>query len=467
MSRDALLLTVDQWFATGALRERLARRVAYATESDLGTVPAALDEYLRDEIAPYVAQLGFTAQIFDNPSPKGGPFLVARRVESAALPTVFIYAHGDVVNGQDAKWRAGLSPWTLVEEGDCWFGRGTADNKGQHTITLAGLEQVIAATDGALGYNVTLLMETGEEAGSPGLAAFCEAQCELLKADVMIASDGPRIKAQVPTIFLGSRGLVNFSLRVTSREKAYHSGNWGGVLQNPATRLAHALASMVDAQGRMQIAALKAPRMDAATQAALTSVAIGTDPDDPAVDANWGERELSLAERLMASNTLEVLALGCGNAERPINAIQPTAVAHCQLRFVVGTDWQNLQAHVQAHLAAHGFDDVAVAVVAYSAASRLDINNPWVQWTVDSIARSTGKAVTVLPNLAGSLPNDVFSDSLGLPTIWVPHSYPACNQHAPNEHLLKSVAQEGVRMMAGLFWDLSRAGQAKSVPWRA
>jgi hypothetical protein len=59
-----------------------------------------------------------------------------------------------------------------------------------------------------------------------------------------------------------------------------------------------------------------------------------------------------------------------------------------------------------------------------------------------------------LPNLGGSLPNEVFADILGLPTVWLPHSYAACNQHAPDEHLLAPVAREALGLMAGLWWDL-------------
>ncbi|UIX30094.1 hypothetical protein [Streptomyces sp. GQFP] len=36
----------------------------------------------------------------------------------------------------------------------------------------------------------------------------------------------------------------------------------------------------------------------------------------------------------------------------------------------------------------------------------------------------------------------------------MPHSHPSCAQHALDEHLLGSVAREGLRIMAGLFWDL-------------
>ena len=87
-------------------------------------------------------------------------------------------------------------------------------------------------------------------------------------------------------------------------------------------------------------------------------------------------------------------------------------------------------------------------------ASRTDFDSPWINWAAQSIRQTTGKAPAVLPNFGGSLPNDVFSETLGLPTIWVPHSYPGCSQHAPNEHILLPVTEEALAIMAGLFWDL-------------
>ncbi|RYX88034.1 MAG: M20 peptidase family dipeptidase, partial [Bradyrhizobiaceae bacterium] len=88
-----------------------------------------------------------------------------------------------------------------------------------------------------------------------------------------------------------------------------------------------------------------------------------------------------------------------------------------------------------------------------------DIDNPWVGWAVQSVQTTTGKAPALLPNFGGSLPNDVFTDILGLPTVWVPHSYPGCSQHAPDEHILKPVTAEALRIMAGLFWDLGEKGK--------
>ncbi len=464
--KDAALLGAASWFDSGAFADTLAKRVAFASSSEENS-PGELLTYLVDEIAPYLEPLGFECQTFDNPLPGMPPLMVARRIESPDLPTVFTYGHGDVVRGQDAQWREGLQPWTLSAEGDRWYGRGTADNKGQHTVNFAALSHVIAARGGKLGYNITVLLEMGEEVGSPGLREFCEAHRELLASDVFIASDGPRVHAAKPTLFLGSRGIVNFTLSLNSRDRAFHSGNWGGVLTNPAVVISNAVASLVDKQGRILVKGLRPTELGDDIREALTSVEIGGDAEDPTTDATWGEPGLSEAERLMGWNAIEVLAMGSGSIERPVGAIPPKAVAYCQLRFIPRTPWERVEEIVQAHLREAGFHEVTVKVTAGTPATRLSLSNPWVKWTKRSIERSTGKTVTILPNLAGSLPNDVFAEILGLPTLWIPHSYPACAQHAPNEHLLKSVAREGLMLMTGLFYDLGEQLSQDKAPWNA
>ncbi|HTY68586.1 MAG TPA: M20 family metallopeptidase [Alphaproteobacteria bacterium] len=457
-TRADALAAAGKWFDEGKLLAELRRRVAHRTESqEQGRLPQ-LTAYLTDEIAPSIAPLGFTWQVVDNPVPGFGPFLIAERREGDGLPTVLSYGHGDVVRGYDEQWRAGLSPWNIVVEGDRWYGRGTADNKGQHTINLAALARVLE-TRGRLGCNVKLLIETGEETGSPGLRAICSEHREALRADVFIASDGPRLRSDLPTLFLGSRGAFNFDLSIDLREGGHHSGNWGGLLANPGTILANAIATMVDARGRILVDRLRPPPIPNSVRKALADIEPG-EPGGPAIDRDWGEPGLTPAERVFGWNTIEVLAYRTGNPDRPVNAIPPRASAHMQLRYVVGSDWPNFIPIIREHLDRHGFRNVEArqARVEMMPATRLDPDDPWVQWAVDSIAATTGKKPVILPNLGGSLPNDCFSDVLGLPTIWVPHSYAACSQHAPDEHLLASVARQGLLMMTGLFWDLGESG---------
>jgi hypothetical protein len=193
------------------------------------------------------------------------------------------------------------------------------------------------------------------------------------------------------------------------------------------------------------------------------------------VDEDWGEAALTPAERVIAGNTLEVLSLAAGNPGRPANAIPGTAHAHCQLRYVPGTDVAGLTAALREHLDTAGLGLVEVTGGQVMGASRTALDDPWVAFAMRSLAASgtlagaatgaatgagAGAAPVLLPNLGGSLPNDVFTDTLGLPTVWIPHSYPACAQHAPDEHLLGSLAREALRLMAGLFWDLGETGGA-------
>ena len=461
-SRDAAVAGAVTAFDDGTFLALLRRRVAMRSVSQGDADRAALDAYLTHGIAPDLAAMGFTSTIHPNGPAEYGPFLVAERHEGDGLPTVLVYGHGDTVAGQDDAWRPGLDPFAVTVEGDRWYGRGTADNKGQHSIDLLALDRVMAARGGRLGFNAKVLIEMGEETGSPGLKAFCETHREALGADLLIASDGPRLAADRPTLFLGSRGAFNIELTVALRDRAHHSGNWGGLLRNPGTVLASAIAALVDARGRILVEALRPPPIPPSIRAALRGLTVGGGPDDPAVDADWGEPGLTEAERVFGWNSLEVLAFLTGTPEAPQNAIPPWAKATVQLRFVVGTDWQALVPAVRRHLDALGLTAVEVRPSRGEVlgATRLDPEDPWVGWALGSIARTTGTAPALLPNLGGSLPNDVFADTLGLPTLWVPHSYAACGQHAPDEHLLGSIAREGLAMMAGLFWDLGEEGAA-------
>ncbi|MFH8134570.1 M20 family metallopeptidase [Pantoea osteomyelitidis] len=467
-------MTVDQaingatdYFDSGAFQRLLARRVALATESQRDDRDALLQRYLQDEIGPQLSALGFTLHFIDNPRAENRPFLIATRIEDEQLPTLLSYGHGDVVFGDDENWRDGLSPWQMKEEGDRWYGRGSADNKGQHCVNLAALEQVYHARGGKLGFNCKILFEMGEEISSPGLAEICQQQQTLLRADLFIASDGPRLNAERPTLFLGSRGCVNFRLTINARDNAYHSGNWGGLLTNPASQLANAIASLVNQQGQLQVTALKPDSLTGPVRQILSDINVGGMPGDPAIDPDWGEAGLTPTERLYGWNTLEVLSFLAGNPARPMNAIPGHATAVCQLRFVVGTDWENLAEHIRAHLQQQGFHNVEVEFMRGSPATRLDPNDPLVGWALESIAISSGKKPALLPNLGGSLPNEVFSEILGLPTLWVPHSYPACGQHGVNEHMLKSIAREGLQIMTRLFWELGEQGATLTARHRA
>ncbi|WP_119274973.1 M20 family metallopeptidase [Taklimakanibacter deserti] len=453
-TREGAIARAESYFDGGLFLADLGRRVAIPTASQEADAMPALVDYVSAEMAATLSGLGYECQVLPNPVNFYGPFLVARRIENAGLPTVLTYGHGDVVRGQAEKWRNGLSPWRIVIEGDRIYGRGTADNKGQHTINIAALACVLAER-GSLGFNSTILIETGEEAGSPGLAEFCAANNTRLKADVLIASDGPRLDQHRPTIFGGTRGVLNFDLKLSLREGGYHSGNWGGLLANPGIILAHALATITDARGQIKVPEWRPRTLTPAMRAALAEIHVDAGEGAPEIDPDWGEETLTSMERIFGWNSFEILAFTTGNPDAPVNAIPPSARAHCQLRFVVGTDPGDIVPALRRHLDRQGFQQIEIETDGLiMKATRLDPENPWAKFASASIEKTAGKKPDLLPNLGASLPNDVFTDVIGMPTIWVPHSYAACSQHAPDEHLLASLARDGLRLMTGLFWDI-------------
>jgi len=460
-TREGAIARAEQYFDEGSFLADLRRRVAIPTASqESGSMPA-LTAYLSDEMSVSLTKLGYECRVLPNPRREYGPFLIARRIEDSARSTVLTYGHGDVIRGQESQWREGLSPWSIAVEGDRIYGRGVADNKGQHSINIAALACVLEER-GSLGFNSTILIETSEETGSPGLSDFCAAHKAALKADVLIGSDGPRLDPRCPTIFGGTRGVLNFSLKLSLREGGHHSGNWGGLLANPGIVLTHALATITDKRGQIKVPEWRPKTLTASVRAALAKVQIDASAGTPKVDTAWGEESLTPAERVFGWNSFEILAFKTGNPDEPVNAIPANAAAHCQLRFVVGTDPHDIIPALRRHLDKHGFRQIEIETdEMVMNATRLDPENPWAKFVAASIERTAGQAPHKLPNLGCSLPNDVFTDILGMPTVWVPHSYAGCSQHAPNEHLLASVARDGLRLMSGLFWDLGDKGGAR------
>ncbi|HMH74090.1 MAG TPA: M20/M25/M40 family metallo-hydrolase, partial [Bradyrhizobium sp.] len=205
MTRADAIDRAHQHLHSGEFLAELDRRVGYQTESQNPERRDALRAHLEEELQPAFSQLDFATRLVESATGKG-PYLVAEYRENSSAPTVLMYGHGDVVDGMTGEWRDNLDPWRTTTVGNRVYGRGTADNKGQHSINLSALRAVREARGGRLGFNAKFIIETGEEIGSPDLRRVCEQLRDELKADLFLGSDGPRLSADRPTIFLGCRG---------------------------------------------------------------------------------------------------------------------------------------------------------------------------------------------------------------------------------------------------------------------
>src|SRR5687767_9979999 len=113
-TRETAIQSIERYFDEGGFLADLQRRVAIPTESQNPERAASLVEYLDGEMTRSLEAMGFECEVFPNGAPGRGPFLIGTRIEDPSLPTVLTYGHADVIRGQDASWREGLSPWKIT-----------------------------------------------------------------------------------------------------------------------------------------------------------------------------------------------------------------------------------------------------------------------------------------------------------------------------------------------------------------
>ena len=139
----AAIAAAQAWFDGGgfAADARAPRRVPHRKPARRRRA-ASCARYLADEIGPSLAALGFTWRIVDNPVAGRGPFLIARAHRgSRAADGAHVRPRRRRRGLRRAVARRRSRRGSSTVDGDRWYGRGTADNKGQHTINLAALGQ--------------------------------------------------------------------------------------------------------------------------------------------------------------------------------------------------------------------------------------------------------------------------------------------------------------------------------------
>ena len=188
---------------------------------------------------------------------------------------------------------------------------------------------------------------------------------------------------------MGSRSVFNFTMRLDSHAGGHHSGNWGGLLTNPGVVMAHAIASMIDRNGKILVEGWRSTQIPNSVRAAIAKLDVGEGDNTPDINPNWGEPDLTIAERVFASNTFEVRAFETGNPKSPANAIPPSAVVFGHLRYVVGTDISKLMPLLRAQLDKHGFNDITITSERdMMPATRLDPDHPWAKWAIKSLSKT-------------------------------------------------------------------------------
>ena len=178
----------------------------------------------------------------------GNPVVYAEKIIDASLPTVLVYAHYDVMPVDPIELWDSPPFEPEVRDGKIWA-RGADDDKGQGFMHVKAFEALVKHDK--LPVNVKFMIEGEEEIGSVSLGAFCEANKEMLKADIILVSDTGMIAEDIPSITTGLRGLSYWQVEVTGPNRDLHSGLFGGGVANPINVLSKMIASMTDEDNKV------------------------------------------------------------------------------------------------------------------------------------------------------------------------------------------------------------------------
>ncbi|WP_433728406.1 dipeptidase [Nocardia sp. CA-129566] len=404
----------------------LTQLVSFKSVADSRQFPAEECDRTAQWVADVFAAAGLT-KVGLHETSDGSKAVIASRPAPEGAPTVLLYCHYDVQPPlDDGAWRT--PPWELTEKDGRWYGRGSADCKGNIVMHLTALR----ALGADLPLGVTLVAEGSEEQGTGGLERFVEANPDLLRADAILVCDSGNFAVGVPTFTETLRGNVNVIVTVETLAGPMHSGMFGGPAPDALAALVHLLASLHDEHGNTTVAGLPNDqrwpgvqypehqfRTDAGVLGGVELTGDGT-----------------VADMLWARPSLTVLGIDAPKVVGSSAAVQACARARLSLRIPPGTDPDQALKLLTAHLRAHTpwRAQLTVETEATGAPFRSASGGP-ARTAMDAALTASYRRATTTQGQGGSIPLcNVFADTYPNAEIMLLGvEEPKCLIHAPNE----------------------------------
>jgi acetylornithine deacetylase/succinyl-diaminopimelate desuccinylase-like protein len=387
--------------------------------------PAAPVEEAGAAVARLLTDAGLPgARMMDVPRAPQAVF--GERPAQPGAPTVLLYAHYDVQPaGPEEAWTS--PPFAPTERGGRLYGRGAADDKSGVVMHAGAL--LALGPDCPTG--VKVLVEGQEEAGLGGIEEFVVANAELLKADVVVVGDVGNYALGVPTLTTSLRGMAALDIEVETLAGAVHSGMFGGPAPDALIALCRMLATLHDDRGDVAVPGLE------------TAVYDGADYDEAAYRTDAGVLpgvglvgSGSVAERLYAKPSINVIGIDAPAVEGAANALVPKARARVSVRLAPGQEPEEGQLAVKTYLEAvapwHVKATVTPGIVGEGFLAKTD--GPAYAAATKAMAAAYGKDV-VHYGEGGSIPLvAAFLRAIpGAEMILWGTEEPLCKIHAPDE----------------------------------
>lgn len=416
-------------------------------------------------------------------------FFAEKKADKPNAQTLLLYMHLDGQPVDASKWEQ-EDPFTPVlkrqnEEG-AWeslswdringeinpdwrvFGRATADDKAPIMMLLASMD-LLKQEGTPLSFNLKVILDCQEEAGSDAFLSTIEQYKERYKADYMLIMDGPAHASNRPTLTFGCRGISIATLTVYGSKLPQHSGHFGNYAPNPVFSLSHLLASMKDEDGRVTIEGYyDGIEMGEKTQQMLAQV-----PDDEG--AMLKKLGLKQAEKVGANyqEAMQYPSLNIRQIETSwkgpgLKTVIPEYVtAHIDVRLALETDGTAQLEKIRKHIEKQGYlvldraptdeERLGNSKIAtfigkpWVNAFRTDMKDPFAQQLSNVISKNVGVEPVKIRTMGGTVPIIAAVKALDTPALVMPLVNMDNNQHNPNENIRIGNIIQGIKVCAAVF----------------
>ncbi len=368
----------------------------------------------------------------------GNPVVYAEKIIDRALPVIMVYAHYDVmpVDPIDLWDSPPFEP--EVRDGKIWA-RGADDDKGQGFMHIKAFEALVA--NNKLPVNVKFMIEGEEEIGSVNLGAFCEANKEMLKADIILVSDTGMIAPDIPSITTGLRGLAYWEVEVTGPNRDLHSGLFGGGVANPINVLAKMIAQVTDENNHITIPGFYDDVLEATAEERrlLNMAPFDEEEYKRAIDVMElsGEKGYTTIERTGIRPSFDVCGIWGGYTGEGAKTVLPSkAYAKLSSRLVPNQNHEKIGKMFEEYFTGIAPKSVKVKVTTLHGGQAYvcPIDLPAYKAAEKAFQKIYGKQ-PVPTRSGGSIPIiSTFEDILGIKSILMGFGLEADAIHSPNEN---------------------------------
>lgn len=385
----------------------------------------------------------------------GHPVVYGEKIQDKNLFTLLIYGHYDVQPPDPIEdWIS--PPFEPTIRDKRIYCRGAGDNKGQLMAQLLGIKTYID-TIGELPINIKFVFEGEEEIGSVNLSSFVKEHKELLKADLVYTADGSSHNSGSPLILLGVRGMLSLELTAKAAEWDNHSGNTGNILPNPAWKLIELLQTMRNKDGRVLIEGFYDHIREPSEREKELLKQLPFDVEDIGNKIGYSHLNMdgeTYYHKLTMEPTFNICGMESGYTGKGIKTIIPsTASVKMDIRLVVDQDPMYIYDKICQHVQKHD-PNIKVEYLGSMEPSRTPADLHIVEIVTNAIHQAYRQKPLVQPSLGGSLPDYVWTNILGVPSIIMPYANFDQRNHSPNENMQVNYFFNGVNCTCHVIHEL-------------